>query len=316
MLTSADVVLTVCFSVLLLAGLLGNALVCLVVLLNRAMQTPINYLLLNLALADIITVTFTSPQYIFIHLFIHPTGMAGDFLCKFITGGNISWMGGVASAFSLVAISFERYQAVTNPYNQASKFSISKAKKVVISCWIFTTAFNLPLFFALYYDKKKEFCLESWPSPVYSRINSAVWLLMVGIIPAAIMLFLYSRVVYDLWFKKVDEATQVAVRKSRKKVTKLVLIVSAIYVVTWFPPLIVYVLSNYHYNIELGDLSYIISVVMMTFNSAVNPVIYAFQSERFRQHFNQLLSCRRKTEVVPLTSVTQNQPRKTESRFV
>ena len=316
MLTSADVVLTVCFSVLLLAGLLGNALVCLVVLLNRAMQTPINYLLFNLAVADIITVTFTSPQYIFIHLFTHPTGTTGDFLCKFITGGNISWMGGVASVFSLVAISFERYQAVTNPYNQAFKFSLSKAKTVVISCWIFTTAFNLPLFFAIYYDKEKEFCLESWPSPVYSRINSAVWLLMVGIIPAAIMLFLYSRVVYDLWFKKVDEATQVAVRKSRKKVTKLVLIVSAIYAVTWFPQLIVYVLSSYNYKIELGDLSYIISVVMVTFNSAVNPVVYAFQSERFRQHFNQLLSCRKKTEVVPLTSVTQNQPRKTESRFV
>ena len=33
------------------------------------------------------------------------------------------------------------------------------------------------------------------------------------------------------------------------------------------------------------------SVVMVTFNSAVNPLIYALQSERFRQHFKELL-CR------------------------
>ena len=33
------------------------------------------------------------------------------------------------------------------------------------------------------------------------------------------------------------------------------------------------------------------SVVMVTFNSAVNPLIYALQSGRFRQHFKELL-CR------------------------
>lgn len=307
MLNSGDIALTVCFSILLLAGLVGNVLVCLVVLLNRSMQTPINYLLVNLAVADIITVTFTSPQYVFIHAFSHPTGMTGDFLCKFITGGNISWIGGVASVFSLVAISFERFQAVTNPYNQTSKFSLSKVKVIVASCWIFTSAFNLPLFFAIYYDKEKKFCLEYWPSPVYGRINSSVWLLTVGIIPAAIMVSLYSRVVYDLWFKNVNETTQVAVRKSRKRVTKVVLIVSVIYAVSWFPQLIVYVLSNFHYNIEFGDFAYIVSVVVVTFNSAVNPVIYAFQSERFRQHFKQLLCCRTKREVAPLVSVAVTQ---------
>lgn len=190
--------LTFLFCALVLVGLVGNILVCLVVYSYRSMRTPMNYLLVNLAVADILAVTFISPQYVFIHTFSHPIGMTGDLICKFITGGNLSWIGGVASVFSLVAISFERHQAVTNPYSAVSKFSMSKVKIIVIFCWIFTIAFNLPLFFAIYYDKENMFCLEAWPSPGYGKANSTSWLVVVGIIPATIMISLYARVVHDL----------------------------------------------------------------------------------------------------------------------
>ena len=86
MLASGEITLTICFTVLVFPGLIGNILVCLVVFSNRTMQTPINYLFVNLAVADIITLTFIGPQYIFTHFFKHPTGTTGDFLCKFITG--------------------------------------------------------------------------------------------------------------------------------------------------------------------------------------------------------------------------------------
>ena len=299
--TSGEITLTICFAILVFPGLLGNILVCLVVFSHRTMQTPINYLFVNLAVADIITLTFIGPQYIFIHFFKHPTGTTGDFLCKFITGGNISWVGGVASVFSLVAISFERYHAVINPYCQASKFSMTKVKIVIVCCWIFTVAFNLPLFFVIYYDLNKKFCLESWPSVTSGKINSTFWLVVVGIIPAVIMTSLYSRVICNLWFKKTNEFVQIAIRRSRKKVTKVALIVSVIYVISWFPQLVVYLLSNYETGITFGEFAYMASVVMVTFNSAVNPLIYALQSGRFRQHFKELL-CRhrRRRRVFPL----------------
>lgn len=303
-----DIAITCCFTVLVLAGSLGNVLVCLVVILNRTMQTPINYLLVNLAVADTITLTFTSPQYIFIGAFSHPVGITGDYLCKFITGGNISWIGGVASVFSLVAISFERFHAVTNPYNPSSKITMSKVKVIVACCWIFTTLFNFPLFFAIHFDKNEDFCLESWPAPIYGRINSTAWLIVIGILPAAIMLSLYSKVVHKLWFEKVaNEAMgQTAVRKARKKVTKVVLTVSVVYALSWFPQLIIYVLSNFDIMVEFGGILYITSVVLVAFNSAINPVIYAMQSERFRQHFRQLLCCCRKRQVGRLESRLDN----------
>ena len=292
MLTSGEITLTICFTILVLPGLLGNILVCLVVFSYRTMQTPINYLFVNLAVADIITLTFIGPQYIFIHLFKHPTGTTSDFLCKFITGRNISWIRGVASVFSLVAISFERYNAVINPYSQqASNFSMTKVKIIIVCRWIFTVTFNLPLFFVIYYNLNKKFCLESWPSVTSGKINSTFWLVVVGIIPAVIMTSLYSRVIFNLWFKKTNEFVQVVVRRSRKKVTKVALIVSVIYVISWFPQLVLYLLISYETGITFGEFAYMASVVMVTFNSAVNPLIYALQSGRFRQHFEEFL-CR------------------------
>ena len=123
------------------------------------------------------------------------------------------------------------------------------------------------------------------------KIHSTLWLMVVGITPAVIMSSLYSRVMFNLWFKKTNEFVQIAVRRSRKKVTKVALLVSVIYVISWFPQLVVYLLSNYETGIKFGELAYMASVVMVTFNSAVNPLIYALQSGRFRQHFKELL-CR------------------------
>ena len=74
-----------------------------------------NYLLINLAIADMTLATFFAPRYIFVHTFTHPDGMTGKVLCVLVTGGNLAWVGSGTSVFTLVAIAIERYHAVVNP---------------------------------------------------------------------------------------------------------------------------------------------------------------------------------------------------------
>ena len=81
-----EIALTVAFCVMVLMDLIGNTLVCLVVLKSKDMKTPMNLLLCNLALADLTVGIFVSPQFIFSRAFVHPQGVTGDWLCKFITG--------------------------------------------------------------------------------------------------------------------------------------------------------------------------------------------------------------------------------------
>ena len=87
-----------------------------------------NYLLLNLAVADIMVALFIAPQFILIHTFKHPGGITGTWLCKLLTGGNMMWTGATASAFSLVVIAFERYYAVQYPYGNKGKLTNEKLK--------------------------------------------------------------------------------------------------------------------------------------------------------------------------------------------
>ena len=84
--TAEDIGLTFAFCVMVAANLIGNLLVCLVVLRKKDMQTPMNYLLVNLAIADMTVGIFVSPQFIFSRAFVHPEGITGKWLCKFITG--------------------------------------------------------------------------------------------------------------------------------------------------------------------------------------------------------------------------------------
>ena len=73
---SVEVVLKTIFSVLLTTDLVGNTLVILIILNNRSMKTAMNYLLLNLAVADMMVGTFFAPKVLLLSTFTHPTGTA------------------------------------------------------------------------------------------------------------------------------------------------------------------------------------------------------------------------------------------------
>lgn len=91
-------------------------------------RTPTNYLLVNLAVADIIVALFITPQFILIHSFKHPGGLIGTVLCKLLTGGTFMWLGATTSAFTMVVIAFERYYAVLHPHSIKGKMTNSKLK--------------------------------------------------------------------------------------------------------------------------------------------------------------------------------------------
>ena len=98
-------------------------------------RTPMNFLLLNLAVADIMVALFITPRFILSHFFKHPDGRTGTLFCKLLTGGNLTWTGGAASVFTLVAIAFERYYAVMYPYGNKGKLTFNKLK--VLFCLVY-----------------------------------------------------------------------------------------------------------------------------------------------------------------------------------
>ena len=197
--SSMDLGLTVAFSVIVLMNLLGNGLVCLVVFKFRGMRAPINYLLVNLAVSDMMVALAITPQYVIRWTFHHPNGTAGDYMCKFITGGNFIWIGGAASAFSLVVVAVERYFAIVRPLSDRSRLTNRRLTSVITASWIFALVLNTPLFFMLFFDNRTSHCVERWPNKQLGEAYTVVCFFAYGAIPVAAMAFLYLRVLYKLW---------------------------------------------------------------------------------------------------------------------
>lgn len=94
-----------------------------------------NYILVNLAIADMMVALFMAPRHIFLGAFTHPNGETGDYICKFLTGGNFMWVGGAASSFCLIAIAFERYYAILYPHVEKGRITRKKLKVGTTRLW-------------------------------------------------------------------------------------------------------------------------------------------------------------------------------------
>ena len=283
------VVTKVIHSTLVAVTLVGNLLVCRAVLKNKILQTPVNYLLMNLAIADLMIVISFTPRHILEGLYHHPQGLVGEILCKTITSDTFTWVGGVASAISLVVMAYERFTAITSPFGRRSTFNYRKLKIAIVLCWIVAIIFNIPLFCVRRLNSDRGFCESHWPSVSFALGNNFAWLILIGIVPFCFMSFCYGKVIIHLRREVVPgQQVSLSVIKSRKKVTKMLMTVTAIYGICWIPNLVLYVV--WYFALE-ADVMYTINkifLVLLLVNSCVNPFIYALQSRLFRRYMTDI----------------------------
>lgn len=296
-----DIVFRAIFSVLVAADVLGNSLVILVILKNRSMMTAANYLLLNLAVADIMVAVSSIPGYVFNKTFVHPTGIEGDVLCSLVTGLGFLWIGQMASSTSLVFIAVERYYAVMHPLVVQRKITVSKVKILVPVCWILALIINVPEYAMKTYDAANYECVMKWSEDWHGLVYSVVCFISYGVVPVLIMVVLYSRVVRSLWFKDETSANfaRQALLRSRKKVTQIMLTVSIIYVVTCLPGAIYYMVWTF-YPFTVVRTAQITIDCLYVLNSTINPFVYTLQSAQFKKALRRLVCCnRRGSPVMP-----------------
>lgn len=306
------------FSILIFINLVGNTLVILAVTLNKSMRSPINFLLINLATADMIVAVFIGIPFVITPSISHPEGKNGIILCKMFTGGNIGWIGALASVFSLIAIAIERYGAVMYPHSRKGKLTKTKLLILIVICWSLSALWAIPGFMAVTYIREFRSCGHIWSKPVYGHFYTVGWSVVAGVIPLGVMGFLYSRMVYRLWLRKenIREETQKALKRHRKRVTKMVVFVTVIYVLCWVPELLIYFLG-FTGTITLVGIHHTIASALIVFNSSVNPIVYSLQSSQFRKHLSELICCKR-NRVSAMDSVAPSSisPRRQEMETV
>ncbi|KAG5268593.1 hypothetical protein AALO_G00214260 [Alosa alosa] len=174
------------YSLLILAIVFGNVLVCLAVVRERSLQTTTNYLVVSLAVADLLVATLVMPWAVYLEV------MGGAWLfsrlyCNvFVT---LDVMMCTASILNLCAISIDRYTAVVMPVLYNTTHSSRKRVSIMIAAvWVLAFTVSCPLLFGFNTTDDPTVCSISNPEfVIYSSVVSFY-------LPFMVTLLVYIRI--------------------------------------------------------------------------------------------------------------------------
>ncbi|NXT08520.1 DRD3 protein, partial [Prunella fulvescens] len=177
-----------CYCILILAIIFGNVLVCLAVLRERALQTTTNYLVVSLAVADLLVATLVMPWMVYLEV----TGGVWTFsriCCDIFVTMDVMMC--TASILNLCAISIDRYTAVVKPVQYQYSTGQSSCRRVslmIVIVWMLAFAVSCPLLFGFNTTGDPSVCSISNPSfVIYSSLVSFY-------LPFLVTLLLYVRI--------------------------------------------------------------------------------------------------------------------------
>lgn len=135
-------------------------------------------------------------------------------------------------------------------------------------------------------------CIPTWGSR--PRVIMDMCTFVFGyLVPVLVLGLTYTRTIRYLW-TSVDPINDMSeFRRAKRKVTKMIVIVAAVFCLCWLPHHLV-VVCMWSGHFPLNSATYVLRILshlMAYANSCLNPIVYALVSKHFRKGFRKVLSC-------------------------
>nr|XP_012315588.1 neuropeptide FF receptor 1 isoform X1 [Aotus nancymaae] len=300
----------VAYALIFLLCMVGNALVCFIVLKNRHMRTVTNMFILNLAVSDLLVGIFCMPTTLVDNLI---TGWPFDnATCKM--SGLVQGMSVSASVFTLVAIAVERFRCIVHPFRE--KLTLRKALVTIAVIWALALLIMCPSAVTLTVTREEHHfmvdarnrayplysCWEAWPEKGMRRVYTTVLFSHIYLAPLALIVVMYARIARKICqapgpARGDEEATDRRAARRRARVVHMLVMVALFFTLSWLPLWSLLLLVDY------GQLSapqlHLVTVYafpfahwLAFFNSSANPIIYGYFNENFRRGFQAAFRAR------------------------
>ncbi|KAM9339686.1 trace amine-associated receptor 1-like [Symphorus nematophorus] len=236
--------------------LCGNLLVITSILYFKQLHTPTNYLILSLAVADLL---------VGVLLLLYLVIPATDSSCSVLDYLDLYLC--ASSVWHLCCISVDRYYAVCQPLRYTTKINVSVIVIMILVSWtISTLSFSvtgLQDIFAFY-------------------------------LPAVIMSAIYLKIlmVAQRQARSIQNTTCQRTKsesKMERKATKTLAIVMGVFLICWTPFFLCWTIDPF-INYRIPFTVYYACVWFGWFNSMLNPFIYGFFYNWFRSAFRMIIS--------------------------
>ncbi|KAL9968148.1 hypothetical protein ACROYT_G026485 [Oculina patagonica] len=293
---------TFAYCLILVVSLAGNTLIGIIVHRTKTMRKPINFLIVNMAMSDLLWPIFLIP-WIITQLYVDSwmiSGPLGQASCKLVF--FLSYVSLTVSLQSLVLIAVDRLGAVVFPL-RSPLISSKLCPFFILATWIVAMAIWSPYLFA---NKLVEYpeglmCVVQWNEVFGGSSSYADYMLAIFVVflytPLVLIAILYTIIYTKLKSQTIPGEQSVNAGEQREKrernVLKMAIAIVLSSAICWLPQNIWWILFFFVSDIWSCGFHYfwLVARFIGIASCAVNPCICFIFSTNYRQALKNLLRC-------------------------
>ncbi|CAK6952114.1 teleost multiple tissue opsin a [Scomber scombrus] len=285
---TGNLVVAVCLGFIGTLGLINNLLVLVLFCRYKILRSPINLLLINISISDLLVCVLGTP-------FSFAASTQGRWL---IGEGGCVWYGfanslfGIVSLISLAVLSYERYSTMMAP-TEADSSNYCKTSLGIALSWVYSLIWTLPPLFGWSRygpEGPGTTCSVDWKAKTANNISYIICLFVFClIVPFLVIVFSYGKLLCAI--RQVSGINPSMSRKREQRVLFMVVVMVICYLLCWLPYGIMALVATFGPSGLVTPEASIIPSVLAKTSTVINPVIYVFMNKQFYRCFQALLHC-------------------------
>ncbi|MBN3276061.1 OPN3 protein, partial [Polyodon spathula] len=267
---TAHTVVSVFLGCILVFGFFNNLVVLVLFCKFKTLRTPVNMLLLNISVSDMLvcvfgtTLSFASS--------IYGRWLGGKHCCMWY--GFINSCFGIVSLISLAVLSYDRYSTLTVCNKRAPDFQ--RPLIAVGGSWLYSLVWTVPplLGWSSYGPEGAgTSCSVSWTSKSHESVSYITCLFIFCLaVPVLVMGYCYGRILYTV--KQVGKLRRTAARRREYHILFMVITIVVCYLLCWTPYGVVAMLATFGKPGLITSTASVVPSILAKSSTALNPVIY------------------------------------------
>lgn len=273
------------YSLVFIFGFVGNMMVFLILISCKKLKSMTDIYLFNLAISDLLFLLtlpfwahYAANEWVF-----------GNIMCKVFTGlYHIGYFGGI---FFIILLTIDRYLAIVHAVFAIKARTVNFGVITSVVTWVVAVFVSFP---EIIFTRSQKESLHYTCSPHFPHTQYRFWkhfqtlkmVILSLILPLLVMVICYSGILNTL-FRCRNE-------KKRHRAVRLIFAIMIVYFLFWTPYNIVLLLTTFQEYFGLNNCSssnrldqamQATETLGMT-HCCLNPVIYAFVGEKFRNYLS------------------------------
>ncbi|KAM3872615.1 rhodopsin-like [Diretmus argenteus] len=277
---------------LIIVGFPVNFLTLYVTIEHKKLRTPLNYILLNLAVADLFMVFggFTSTMYSAMHGYFVLGRLGCNLEAVFATHG------GEVGLWSLVVLAIERWVVVCKPISNF-RFGETHAIMGVAFTWVMASSCSVPplLGWSRFIPEGMQVsCGVDYytRAPGFSNETFVPYMFCVHwITPLSIICFCYGRLLCAVQDAAAAQQESESTQRAQKEVSRMVILMLISFLICWIPYAGTAWYIFTHQGSAFGPVFMTLPMFFAKSSAIYNPMIYVCMNSQFRNCMITTMFC-------------------------